>query len=103
MNIKKQLRNLYLYEIISGFQIVDAVWVLFLLGRGFSLTQAGLAEGFFHMVSMCCEIPSGMLSGYDRTAKNFDFSRADISGRSFLYDCYRLVLGDFNCYGSECV
>ena len=62
MNIKKQLRNLYLYEIISGFQIVDAVWVLFLLGRGFSLTQAGLAEGFFHMVSMCCEIPSGMLS-----------------------------------------
>lgn len=62
MNIKKQLRNLYLYEIISGFQIVDAVWVLFLLQRGFSLAQVGVAEGFFHVVSMCCEIPSGMLS-----------------------------------------
>lgn len=62
MNIKKQLRNLYLYEIISGFQIVDAVWVLFLLERGFSIAQAGAAEGFFHVVSMCCEIPSGMLS-----------------------------------------
>lgn len=43
MNIKKQLRNLYLYEIISGFQIVDAVWVLFFLERGFSIAQAGVA------------------------------------------------------------
>ena len=62
MNIKKQLQNLYLYEIISGLQIVDAVWVLLLLSRGFSLAQTGIAEGFFHVVSMCCEIPSGMLS-----------------------------------------
>ena len=44
MNIKKQLQNLYLYEIISGLQIVDAVWVLLLLSRGFSLAQTGIAE-----------------------------------------------------------
>ena len=62
MNIKKQLQNLYLYELISGFQIVDVVWVVFLLQRGFSIAQVGIAEGVFHMVSMCCEIPSGMVA-----------------------------------------
>lgn len=62
MNIKKQLRKLYLYELISGFQIVDAVWVVFLLQRGFSIAQVGIAEGVFHVVSMCCEIPSGMVA-----------------------------------------
>ena len=62
MNIKKQIRNLYIYEIISGFQIVDLVWVFFLLQRGFSLVEVGVAEGVFHAVSMCFEIPSGMVS-----------------------------------------
>lgn len=62
MNIKKQIRTLYIYEMISGLQIVDLVWVLFLIQRGFSLAEAGIAEGVFHVVSMCCEIPSGMLS-----------------------------------------
>lgn len=62
MNIKKQLRKLYLYELISDFQIVDAVWVVFLLQRGFSIAQVGIAEGVFHVVSMCCEIPSGMVA-----------------------------------------
>ena len=62
MNIKKKLRKLYLYELISGFQIVDAVWVVFLLQRGFSIAQVGIAEGVFHVVSMCCEIPSGMVA-----------------------------------------
>ena len=37
LNIKKQISRLYLYEIVSGLQIVDAVWVFFLLERGFSL------------------------------------------------------------------
>lgn len=60
MKIRKQIRFLYLYEIVSGLQIVDLVWVLLLLQRGFSLAEAGIAEGVFHLVSMCCEIPSGM-------------------------------------------
>lgn len=62
MNIKKQISRLYLYEIISGLQIVDTVWVFFLLQRGFSLAQVGIAEGFLHIISMCFEIPSGMVS-----------------------------------------
>ena len=30
--------------------------------RGFSIAQVGIAEGVFHVVSMCCEIPSGMVA-----------------------------------------
>ena len=29
MNIKKQISRLYLYEVVSGLQIVDTVWVFF--------------------------------------------------------------------------
>lgn len=35
---------------------------VFLLQRGFSIAQVGIAEGVFHVVSMCCEIPSGMVA-----------------------------------------
>jgi len=70
MNIKKQTVRMYLYEAALAFRMVDAVWVLFLLDRGFSLAQAGIAEGVFHITSMIFEVPSGMaadLFGRKRT------------------------------------
>lgn len=60
MNIKKQLRRLNAFGFSACLRITDAVWVVFLVGRGFSLWQVGLAEGIFHVVSLLCEIPSGM-------------------------------------------
>lgn len=60
LNIKKQMRYLYFYEAVISFGITDVVWVLFLLNRGYSLVQVGVAEGIFHLTSMICEIPSGM-------------------------------------------
>lgn len=62
MNIKRQTRLLYLYEGMMSFRMVDAVWVIFLLGRGYSLAQVGLAEGIFHVTSMLFEVPSGMVA-----------------------------------------
>ena len=44
MNIKKQTGLLYLYEAIICFRMVDVVWVIFLLGRGYSLAEVGIAE-----------------------------------------------------------
>ncbi|MDO4340658.1 MAG: MFS transporter [Eubacteriales bacterium] len=70
MNIKKQIRCLYLYEAIICFRMIDVVWVLFLLGRGYSLAEVGIAEGVFHVTSIIFEIPSGMaadLFGRKRT------------------------------------
>ena len=61
---------MYLYEAALAFRMVDAVWVIFLLGRGFSLAQVGIAEGVYHITSMIFEVPSGMaadLFGRKRT------------------------------------
>lgn len=60
MNIRKQLNCLYLYSFASLLRITNAVWVVLLAARGFSLWQIGLAEGIFHVTSLLCEIPSGM-------------------------------------------
>ena len=62
MNIKKQTFLLYLYDLLISFRLVDAVWVLFLLDRGYTLAQVGIAEGVFHITSMLFEIPSGMFA-----------------------------------------
>lgn len=61
---------MYVYEAIICFRMVDVVWVIFLLGRGYSLAQVGLAEGVYHVTSMIFEVPSGMaadLFGRKRT------------------------------------
>lgn len=60
VNIKKQLRYLYSHYAVASFRITDVVWVLFLLNRGYSLVEVGIAEGIFHLTSMICEVPSGM-------------------------------------------
>lgn len=70
MNIEAQLKKLYIFETSVCLRIADAVWVLFLLQRGFTLAQIGIAEGVFHITSMLCEVPSGMaadLFGRKRT------------------------------------
>lgn len=60
MNIQKQIRRLNAFGFAASVRIPDAVWVVLLAARGFSLWQIGLAEGVFHIVSLLCEIPSGM-------------------------------------------
>ncbi|MDD4849439.1 MAG: MFS transporter [Gemmiger sp.] len=60
MDIKKQLRHIYAYAFASCLRITNAVWVVLLAARGFTLWQIGLAEGVFHITSLLCEIPSGM-------------------------------------------
>lgn len=62
MKLNKQLFLLQAHEAVRGFRIAGAVWVLLLVGRGFSLAAVGVAEGVFHIVSMLFEVPSGMLA-----------------------------------------
>ena len=60
IDLKKQLGCFYASNFFSGLRITDAVWVALLAARGFSLWEIGLAEGVFHVVSLLCEVPSGM-------------------------------------------
>ena len=61
-SLKRQKRALLVLEWCSGFRPAGSVWVLLLALRGFSLVEIGAAEGVFHIVSLCCELPSGLLA-----------------------------------------
>ena len=60
MNLPKQLRAVRVYSFTSCLRLTDAVWVVLLAARGFTLAQIGLAEAVFHLTSLLCEVPSGV-------------------------------------------
>lgn len=60
MNLKYQIRKLLMLEALWSFRLGGSLWVMFLGLRGFSLAEIGLAEGFFHLVSILGELPSGL-------------------------------------------
>ena len=60
--VRKQIRNLYFITAIGSLQIAGASWVALLALRGFSIVQIGTLESIFHVVSMCFEIPSGVVA-----------------------------------------
>lgn len=61
-NTRKQIRTLYLMTTVGYFQIAAASWVALLALRGFSLLQIGMFESIFHIVSLCFELPSGVVA-----------------------------------------
>ena len=61
LNLRKQIRTLYITGVLGNLSLTGA-WVVILAARGFSLVQIGFAETVFHIVSLICEIPSGMLA-----------------------------------------
>ena len=60
-NLKKQIKTLYVTGVLSNLSVTGA-WVTILSARGFSLVQIGFAETIFHITSLICEIPSGLLA-----------------------------------------
>lgn len=60
-NIKKQISGLYLSSILGNLSLTGA-WVAILAARGYSLVEIGIAETIFHITSLICEIPSGVLA-----------------------------------------
>ena len=105
MNIQTQLRRLNCFGFSACLRITDAVWVVFLISRGFSLWQVGLAEGIFHIVSLLCEIPSGMAA--DLMGRRRSLMAAGLCGilsallmvcsRSFFGVCLSMVFSALSC------
>ncbi|MBE5826599.1 MAG: MFS transporter [Butyrivibrio sp.] len=75
---RKQINKLLAIDSVSGFAIGGAAWVALLAARGFSTIEIGVLESIFHIVSMICEIPSGVI------ADVFGRRRAMIAGRSMV-------------------
>lgn len=62
LKIKKQIYSILTISGLSSFQIAGASWVALLAARGFSLIEIGVAESCFHLVSLLCEVPSGVIA-----------------------------------------
>ena len=56
------LRRYYVFQIVNEFNFVSAIWIIFLQSRGFTLSQIGLAESFFHLAPVTLELPSGSIA-----------------------------------------
>ena len=56
------LRRYYVFQIVNKFNFVSAIWIIFLQSRGFTLSQIGLAESFFHLAPVTLELPSGSIA-----------------------------------------
>lgn len=105
MNIQTQLRRLKLFGFSACLRVTDAVWVVFLISRGFTLWQVGLAEGIFHIVSLLCEIPSGMAA--DLIGRRRAMAAAGLLGlvsallmafsHSFCGVCLSMVFSALSC------
>ncbi len=61
LKIKKQINLLYITSMLGNLSVTGA-WVAILAARGFSLVEIGFAETVFHITSLICEIPSGILA-----------------------------------------
>ena len=60
-DFKKQIRKLHTSSILGNLSLTGA-WVAILAARGYSLVEIGIAETVFHIVSLLCEIPSGVFA-----------------------------------------
>lgn len=105
MKLKQQLRRLNAFGFSACLRITDAVWVVFLISRGFSLWQVGLAEGIFHIVSLIGEIPSGMVA--DLIGRRRSLAIAGLCGlisallmafsTTFFGVCLSMVFSSLSC------
>src|SRR5690606_7180527 len=57
----------YVYTILNNFILDRAIWMLFLLSRGFSLSQIALIESAYHCMNFLFEVPTGYVA--DRYGK----------------------------------
>ena len=105
VNLNTQLFRLNAFGFSACLRIADAVWVVFLISRGFSLWQVGLAEGIFHIVSLLCEIPSGMIA--DLIGRRRSLAMAGLCGlvsallmafsSTFFEVCLSMIFSSLSC------
>lgn len=99
MNIKKQIAKMYFLDFLGSFNLTDSIWLLLLVNRGFTLWEAGLAEGVFHLVSFMCEIPSGMIADLYGRRKALCISWLVFASASFLMLFSSNILGVCLAFG----
>lgn len=73
--IKKQIFKLYLSTTFESLSLGGASWVALLAMRGYTIAEIGVIEAIFHCVSLCGEIPSGVIADVLGRKKTMVLSR----------------------------
>ena len=60
--IKRNIPLDYSFTFISNFNLLHALWMIYLHLKGFSLLELGILEGTFHLTSFLMEVPTGAVA-----------------------------------------
>ncbi|MBC7542045.1 MAG: MFS transporter [Candidatus Sericytochromatia bacterium] len=85
--LQADLTRLYVFGFLDNFWLSRAVWMLFLLSRGFTLTQVALCEALLHLTVVALELPTGSLA--DRIGRKYTLAMSClctiVAGSLYLY------------------
>lgn len=73
--LRKNITIDYFYCFLKNFDVTSAIWVLYMIYRGMSLIDVGIAEGVFHLSSLLFEVPSGALADLCGRKKSIIYGR----------------------------
>jgi len=76
--MKKNIKRLYVINILWNAQFHLVVYTLFLLSKGFSTQQFFLIESAYYLISLVLEIPTGVFS--DRISRKWSLIIASMVG-----------------------
>ncbi|MGB7606398.1 MAG: MFS transporter [Lutisporaceae bacterium] len=62
VQLKRNVNKNYLYILLQNIDFTRGIWMLYLAGKGMSLTQLGLLETIFHLTSFTMEVPTGAIA-----------------------------------------
>ena len=74
----KNVKRLYLVNILSNAQFHLVVYTLFLLSKGFSTRQFFIIESAYYLIALLMEIPTGVFS--DRKSRKWSLVIASVIG-----------------------
>lgn len=85
--MKRRIWLIYLFYAASSFQLEQGVFVLYLLSKGFSLWQIGLAEGVLHVTLVLSQVPTGAFA--DKYGRKISLALSQFL--SILYVLFMLI------------
>lgn len=62
IKLKRNIFKNYIFTLISSLDFTRGIWMIYLAGKGLSLTKLGLLETIFHITSFAMEVPTGAIA-----------------------------------------
>jgi MFS family permease len=60
--LKRNINKNYIFTLLQNIDLTRGIWMIYLAGKGMSLTQLGLLETIFHITSFLMEVPTGAVA-----------------------------------------